>query len=645
MVGAEIPMNVHTPPLPSCPLSTQDNASAGWRPRWLDAAVLSVVLAGTLVMAGRVYLHYLEAPETLWFGTVHDRHTHYDAGLNMGLDLRHGDLLHFGSELNHLQNWGIVHALVLAVIEAIGGPDIRLAILPSLFGWVGTVLFGFLAARRLSSQFGNLAGLTAALFILASPAHQAFAGDVMLESLGACLTLACVYFYLVMIQDSSAAGGRAFGLALTLLFLTKYNYWLLVAAGLMGGECLRNYAAMGNYLRIGKDTVLAAGWFRTQLKNPIHWLLVPAFTLFLIGFAVDRGLPVSRPSKMWPHPQITLYIAHLLLLVRLVQWYYSGGREWFASQPLPLRQLAVWHILPMLAWFAWPKRLAHCIGYLSKNHGGAVSSFQENLAFYGNCLGEDYHSLWWSLAAASALVGIAVLMCGRMRSGGGVIVCCLALIIAINVMHHSKRSRFLHSWIAVSWVVAGAGAGQLLAAGFRGRLRQVQPIAAGLCALGLISLHGPGLIATGHAPEGGRKPECVGMLNIPRAYLPEIANERHAVLVANLPIRSLLDWTYLEYGDNPRRAQTTLKGLPFHGITQQKLDKWLEETSCSALVFVQVHPASALYEEYRDHPYRDLGELLSGQRLLRPERQWVFPEQHISVTLWKRGDIRAAQAK
>ena len=91
---------------------------------------------------------------------THDRHARYDFGLNMGLDLRHGDLGHFFSELHRSQTWGILHGLLLAVIEALGGPSIRLAVLPSLLSWIGTAQFGFLAARRLAPHSATSPGLS-----------------------------------------------------------------------------------------------------------------------------------------------------------------------------------------------------------------------------------------------------------------------------------------------------------------------------------------------------------------------------------------------------------------------------------------------------------------------------------------------------
>ena len=47
----------------------------------------------------------------------------------------------------------------------------------------------FVLAMRLAPRFKPIAGAVALLFALASPAHRAYAVDVMIESMGAALTL------------------------------------------------------------------------------------------------------------------------------------------------------------------------------------------------------------------------------------------------------------------------------------------------------------------------------------------------------------------------------------------------------------------------------------------------------------------------
>ena len=51
------------------------------------------------------------------------------------------------------------------------------------------------------------------MFILASPAHRAFGTDIMLESLGGCLSIMVLYFYLAAVQDAGDSGRPRSGCA------------------------------------------------------------------------------------------------------------------------------------------------------------------------------------------------------------------------------------------------------------------------------------------------------------------------------------------------------------------------------------------------------------------------------------------------
>lgn len=203
---------------------------------WLAPAggVLAAVVA-----AGLAYAQFLASPEHLWWSLLHDRNVHYLLGLNVALDIRNLDLVRLAVDLEDAKVWPPLHGILVGLVLAVFGPDQRLAILPSLVGWIGTALFGFLAARRAAGAYGNWAGLLAAVFILASPAHRAFATDTMLESLGACLTLMCLYYYLRAVQQPAPGGGRALALCLTALFFEKFNYWMIVVLPLAATELAR----------------------------------------------------------------------------------------------------------------------------------------------------------------------------------------------------------------------------------------------------------------------------------------------------------------------------------------------------------------------------------------------------------------------
>ncbi len=199
-------------------------------------ACLLVIVAAALALAAWQYWQFLENPRPRWNGLVHDRGSHYRFAQTMALALRQADPIAFFSTLEQAKVWPPVHGLLAAAVLAIGGIDYRLAVLPSLAGWVATAVFGFLLARRISAAHGNAAGAIAALMIFASPALRVYALDIMLESLGAGLSVMALYFYVSAKQKSSARAWRWLALSLTVLFFEKYNYWLLVAFALVAAE-------------------------------------------------------------------------------------------------------------------------------------------------------------------------------------------------------------------------------------------------------------------------------------------------------------------------------------------------------------------------------------------------------------------------
>src|SRR5262245_57442619 len=203
-------------------------ASATTEFRASDLPVAAVLLLVAVPLAAWLYGDFLVQPRLLWRGLDHDRNAHFQFALSLALDLRHGDLVAFIADLNRATVWPPVHGLMLALVLLVGGFDERLGVLPSLAGWVITIVAGALAARRLMPRAadGAVAAAVSAMFIVASPALREYALDVMLESLGAALTVLALYVYL---RAKSAAAPdawwRGFALVLTLLFLEKANYW------------------------------------------------------------------------------------------------------------------------------------------------------------------------------------------------------------------------------------------------------------------------------------------------------------------------------------------------------------------------------------------------------------------------------------
>jgi hypothetical protein len=593
-----------------------DRTSASGRSSLL--APLAVVCVGVF-LAGLAYGRFLEVAPHLWTSPIHDRNAHYWLGLGFALDFRHADVLGFLHDMHSARVWTPLHALLVGLVLAVGELDYRLAVLPSMTAWVATGVFAFLCARRAVFRGGNLAGFAAALLVYASPAHQAFATDIMLESLGACLSLAVCYAWMIAMQERSVWSGRFLGLALTALFFQKYNYWLLVVLVLglttllsSPRERLRD---LGGFLaRTASWT-----WVRTQLRHPLTYVLVPLMAFAIVAYRNGGALEITGRKLSASTLHNVVHVTFCLLVVRLWPWWRRTGRALVRGFEAPLPQVVAWHVWLVVVWFLWPQRLGYCLWYLTRDHGHEPTAewFSGNAAYYWNCLKVDYHQSTLSLVIALVLLGVACLGWRRLRPGAAVVLCLALLAGILTVRHPSPRSRFLHSWLAAGWVGAGIGLAQLTTRVVR---RPVyRPWFGGAALAGLAWIQLPGLLEGGHAPEAGPRPERPSFLELTDAYLPLLDQARRPAIFANLPIKFLTGWTLRAHRHEHLDLETEIKGFGGSPPEDQRcFEKWLRETTCDAIVLIELSPAWIYFEPV---PYPDY-------RVIQP---WVAADGRFTV--------------
>jgi hypothetical protein len=601
-----------------------------------------VVLIAAGAAAGLAYAQFLEAPRQLWTDLTHDRNAHYAHGLEYAAHLRRGDLAALVRDFDGARVWGPLHGVLQGVLQATLGPDYRLAVLPSLLSWVGAACFGFLSARRLVQGGGNAAGLAAAIFILASPAHRAFATDVMLEGPGACLVLAALYFYVVAVQELSPGPGRLLGLTLTILFTLKYNYWLLVVLALVLAEASRRRAACRAGVARAWETLRQPGWWAALLRNPLHILIVLLLVLaIVVKLTGGTVLTLGQRQISITTPHTLIHLAYLVFFVQFLRWWFRTGREWAHRLDLRARQLLAWHVWPVALWFLWPKRLSYFLWYLSPAQQGEQPQHDlfGGYALYFRYLREDYHLALGSVLLAAALTAIALLGWRRLRPGAGIFLGFLLIALVLTCHHPNRKSRFLHPWVAGMWVVAGAGLAQLLPSGGGRRWARVRPwlAAASVAALGLTQLSS--VTERSEVPEGGPSRTRASTLDLTDAYLPVLTGSRQAAILSNMPLRFLCDWTFAERYAGRRPPETV---VPYYGRggaaeNQQRFARWLHATRSDTLIFIDLPPGSPFHNRVVCSPEQEqLRDLLAAQEEFRLTQRLDLPAHGCAVTVWRR---------
>ena len=414
-------------------------------PRRWERILGGLVLIAVLAAAALLYVRFLTRDRQLWVNSAHDRNAHYLMALSLAEEIRHGHLLKVLEDVNGARVWGPLHMTLAALTLLVGGFDYRIAVLPSLAGWVATAVFAFLAARRAAPRRGNVAGLTAVLFVLAGPAHRGFATDIMLESLGAGLTMATLYVFLVAVQQPSRTTGRWLGLLLTLLFLEKYNYWLIVVFALCAAVLPGVLIAQNRRLWAWWDRLDLRGLLRAELCRPSFWLIGAILVLsVLVWRHGDQPWTLgSHNVNLYP-PYNIIQIAYIIFFLRLLFWWRSAGRTLADRLPMPWQPLVRWHVWPALVWMLLPKHLGYFLWFLSPANtpGLKTTGFLEGATWYASETIKVYHSSWTSAALLVALFVVALVTARRLRPGGQAVLWCFLIGAVLTARHPNQQTRF-----------------------------------------------------------------------------------------------------------------------------------------------------------------------------------------------------------
>ncbi len=560
--------------------------------------------------------------------------------------------------------WPPLQDVLASFALAIGGFDYRLAIWPSLMGWVLAVVFGFLAARRLVPSGGNLAGAVAVLFIAFSPAQRSYATDTMLESLGAGLSLVVLYAYLVAVQDNSARGrepsdtnsgldrlagqpevqtGRWLGLALTVLFLHKYNYWLLTLLALTATEALFWRCELS---RIGRAFLSGPNlWasIRSQLRSSANYALL--VVLIVVGVVYVHG---DRPylwndREVWLFPPYNiLQAAYWIVFVRLLVWWRKAGRVWTDGCDVRLRQVIRWHFWPVACWLALPKHFGPFLWFLSPLNSSetAKSSLRDGLTAYLGWAATDYHVTLICASIALSLLGVALLAGWTFRRGGLAVLLLVTIGTLLSCDHPNRKGRFLHSWIPAVWVCAGASAALLVHGRLTARIPRFRPWLS--CALlgGLGFAQFANGIPQVHAQEGGPDRGLPSLLDVTDFILPKLAGPQSVAVLPAVGIWPQVQWTFLErYGSFDRLEDHRYAFGPPGEPNRQAFRAWLNSTRVRTLIFIEPLPGPEARTPWEQIPENDLHaelrDVLEEQREFQRTDRREFPRQGCTVTVWE----------
>ena len=624
-------------------------------PRSLKHLPLILVTAGAIISCvQRFDLHRGHFRDN-WVGASHDRNAHYRYGLQMAADLKNADFVRFAVDLDSGSwVWPPLNGLLVGTVALVVGPDPVLAAIPSLLGWFLSIVFAYLLAARASSRFGIAAGFLSAAFVIASPAHRAYATDIMMESLGAGLTLMALHAFVVWSQERTPRSGAWLGLAFTMLFFQKYNYWLLAASAVLVAHAVdRRWEYLDLARRLRKEIPWRC-WLLAQPRRPLNYPIALSLGI-ASAFAVTGGFslaPFGAPIAITSN-QIFVAVAFALVLLRFTIWWWTGGRHraraWLPPEVYPV---LYWHVFPVLTWFAIPYRLRTFLWFVSPANSEREyhATFLEGVRFYLAGVEGEYVPApeVYPVLALGILASVAGIVVPRMyRSGGWVVPLFAVLALLLTFKHPNHKLRFLHTGMAGAFVAGSMGLAGLCCLvermAERSRNRSaILGIRIGGSAMLVFAIVGLAVYAgsdfggSGHASEAGLDGRGTSLRVVTEALAPLIPENEPVAIFGNVPSKFWATWTYLERSPrhNLLRVDCREVGV-LSSPTAEQFAEWCAATPCRCAIFVNIAPGSPLYESA---PLDETTATILGWLPASPFKlvQTVEVIEGGTITVWRR---------
>lgn len=614
----------------------------------------ALVIFGTAIVvflaladaAGRLAEHAAD-PARIFEGIGHDRHGHFNYGLDLVLALRDFDIVQFLTQLERAKVWPPLHGLVLAATMLAGGIDLKLAILPSLIGYVATVVLIWLIALRLfpDALTGAFAGAIAVSFALTSPAFRLLTADVMLEGLGAALTCLSIYLYLRAREEPERTlWWRLLALALTALFFEKFNYWLLtlvpLAIAYAMDEPVRVRAILSN-LRTGASVL------RDELRQPLTLAALIVLAAVIVIVLHGPWTVSVFGSRVSLHPPGTLTtVAYALIFARIATVWWPNRTAIDAELGVALRQLVYWHALPVAVSFLIPKRLGTFLWYVgpTHHHGRAYNPLAAAHAQWDG-IASGFHVA--PRFAVTAAIGVVLSLVLMRRAGPPLRTVALVALIgaAVVVLHPQQQLRFLTTVMPPLWIMAGAGWALLFAMAVAKLPRLAAAAIAAVAVIGLAAAQ------AGHRPTEKAYEVAIKLLpgtatsdyELFKLYRPYIEGTRRLAVLSSTGRDVFFQWSMGEYCKCSRGVEQPFGVLTIPRDEARKLtEHWLANTSADTIATV--------VEAKRNSRQSLSGDAVAGQfDALENQSRFVKIATHRApgageVTIWRRRDAPPLRA-
>ncbi|MCX6544639.1 MAG: hypothetical protein NTV05_09525 [Acidobacteria bacterium] len=455
-------------------MMTDRTAAESQHQTWLPGIPLPVLL--TIATAALAYVAHVVAQHTIEIVRARRLVPLWDLVTHLG----HGWLDY------HLLATGQIHRLLLDLwLQGYWPPMLSIYMVPFYLvlgggmtsglwsGLVAFILAGLTGCAVLWRQWKQGAVLSASLFLallMSSPFLLAYASVPMTEVLGALAQLLVLLTFVHYRRNPSPRAARLFAVSLTVLFFTKYNYFLLLAAPLVLHEW---FERTSDWNAVRRLTSLSR-WAWRVVSTPTG-AFVSLYVAGLLLIVRSGGFDFQLLGRRISVHSIgnTGYVVLYLLLGRLWYLHRRGRIDWvrLTSADPRIRPLLLWFAAPVAVWLAspYPNHIRDVFN-LVFNRPLGESTVRAGIAAYLDALRTAYFYNEWILACVVVAFGVATVRYRRQPPLMQLLIVAVPLQFAAIAFHHTRFPRFLLLMVVLLCLAAASEVGRWFMGSGRGRL-------------------------------------------------------------------------------------------------------------------------------------------------------------------------------
>jgi hypothetical protein len=382
-----------------------------------------------------------------------DPATHAIYGWKMYYHLIHLQPLLFFWEIWSKGLWPFIYYLYQIPFYILTGSGFTGALISSLFGFF---LIGFFSFIHFTDSLKTSSPITTSVFLfflITSPFYLAFSSLAMTEIFGSMMQLLVYIGYLKVTELKTQKSAVLFSLLLTMLFFTKYNYFILVIIPIMINEYF-TYTDKWK-LRDHFDLLLKVV---KKVFTSFTGLFLFVYSIFLIALFSTGGFEFNLFNQKVSVHSIgnTGYVVLYLLIIRFLIYKKrnKAGYFNFLNKDFRIKPLINYFIIPIIIWFVipYPNHIKEFFG-LIVNRQSEGFTIISGFAYYFNVLKNEYfaNNLIFVLSMLIFLFAIIRYKNQNPTARFFIIVALIQIILIIN--HPYKDARFIFTTLLPIWIV------------------------------------------------------------------------------------------------------------------------------------------------------------------------------------------------